>query len=590
MTINFNGGTATGQTNLVSLSSTATGYVAVNVNGGTATGRFNLNSNDSQTVVNDGGILVISSGTSDFGGGRDDISVNDGGTIQVGDSISGSDGVTLNGLENFHVIAGATLRVFMDSRFSTSNDAAPLTLNANLAFDGEVTTLPSGRPDPSFVPENINIDVTIPNSYSFTGPRAAFTIIDVSGAGNAINFFDREPGVSMTLRVFQAGGGQMVVQGGKVLEGTGETLQVSWDALSSGTAATPSTMDCTYSASAATLSCENGTAGGTEFSRGLNMNRFFSKATGVSTSVPGDLTLSVDDLAGNVGTSNISSAFIVDGTANQSRVVGNLWVNLQRNTSNSDKVNIGTRIIGSAAAFIKHDRNITLDNDGGLVFFARAGGSYLDNLVAAQVEGSGEYTTVINRGTVGFSSACTSNCGRGHMGISVKAESSSASFVRVTNETSGTIRIGNDSGSTAIEVDSRSATGDTDITITNKGTVAGGSNITAFKLVGTRSGDKGLITISQTGMNNSTIGTLVDTTGFAGNSIVEVRELANVRGDIDLGAGSDSFYIGGGYNQGTACFQCATTQPKRAKRGCHYAILSITALRGVHTPSAAVAI
>ena len=553
MTINFNGGAAVGQTNLVSLSNTATGYVAVNVNGGSATGRFNLNSNDSQTVVNDGGTLVISSGTSDFGGGRDDISVNDGGTIQVGDSISGSDGVTLNGLENFHVIAGATLRVFMDSRFSTSNDAAPLTLNANLAFDGEVTTLPSGRPDPSFVPENINIDVTIPNSYTFTGPRAAFTIIDVSGAGNAINFFDREPGVSMTLRVFQAGGGQMVVQGGKVLEGTGETLRVSWDALSLGTAATPSTMDCTYSASAATLSCENGTAGGTEFSRGLNMNRFFSKATGLSTSVPGDLTLSVDDLAGNVGTSNIDSAFIADGTANQSRVPGNLWINLQKNTSDSDKVNIGTRIIGSAAAFIKHDRNVTLDNDGGLVFFARAGGSYLDNLIAAQVEGLGEYTTVINRGTMGFSSACTSNCGSGHKGIYVKAESSSASFVRVTNETSGTIRIGN-SASTAIEVDTTSASANVDITISNKGTIIGGANITAFKLVGTRSGDKGVISVSQTGLNNSAIGTLVDATGFAGNATFEVRELANVRGKINLGGGSDSFYIGGGYNEGRRVF------------------------------------
>ena len=148
------------------------------------------------------------------------------------------------------------------------------------------------------------------------------------------------------------------------------------------------------------------------------MNRFFQKvATLQSGTHDGDLTVNIENLIGNLAEFAESSNNIItiDGSANGSRVTGDLTVNHQVGTIAANKKSVFVRASDKYALYAQAalNKNITVNNGGNLFFGKSSTTAYNNRLggIRAGTSGTGN-VTVTNSATIGFASACTSSCGK----------------------------------------------------------------------------------------------------------------------------------------------------------------------------------
>ena len=145
-TINLTSGTVTANE---FINSDFAGNVTMTMNGGSATGRITL-AGGNDTVTVSGGTMTLTNGTSAFGGGTDSVTVNNNGTLIVGDATDGSKGVTVTGLETFTVNANTTMGLYLSRTGSVFDTALTLSgrVNVNAAVGQDPTALhvylPSG--------------------------------------------------------------------------------------------------------------------------------------------------------------------------------------------------------------------------------------------------------------------------------------------------------------------------------------------------------------------------------------------------------------------------------------------------------------
>ena len=231
------------------------GNVTVTMNGGSASGRITLGSGD-DTVTVSGGTMTLTNGTSAFGGGTDSVTVNNNGTLIMGNSTNGSKGVTVTGLETFTVNANTTMGLYLSRTGSVFDTAMTLSgrVNVNAAVGQDPTAL----------------HVYLPSGYSISDQNY-FTLLSATAlVPNSV--FDLAD-LASQVRIFAADGTEYV---GFVELGVTSTnaiptaLTMRWSnmAVVNNTA---STMSCALAST--TLTCTGGNA--SELNSGINARRLF---------------------------------------------------------------------------------------------------------------------------------------------------------------------------------------------------------------------------------------------------------------------------------------------------------------------------
>ena len=517
VTVNFRGGTVTA-TYALRATRDADYDVAMNVNGGTVTGRFRSYGGDDTVTVNNGGTYIMSNGTSDFGdGSSDDIIVNSGGSLRLGDASNGSDGVDINGVETFTVKSGATLRIFMDSTFSDSAANKFTFDSGDFVFDGSGT---------------VTLEIVLPSGYTLA-TRDAFDLIDVDGSNNTLDFSGGFSVSDFNVRLIR-GGVNLGSYLATVSEVSGEKLQVQWRLL------TANSLTCSPSNSNSTISCSSGSAA--ELANGLTAAEIFSFAGSDVTRIAGAGVINLNNFGVDVNTDAASNThgIEIDGTAgNPDLIGGNITVNHQ--TNSVTKRSVFVRGANQAALFVKGAASVTVTNAANLVF-AQSGNVYNSLIgITAQSAGTGNVSVTNNSGArIGFASDCSSNCGSAHRGIAVIHDGSGT--VSVSN--AGTIRVlGSGSGDAGILVAAGTETGA--VTITNTGTINTSSG-DAISLSGGASNDTATINLSGT----VTAGDELVSSTFAGAVTTNITG-GTVTGTVTLGGGNDRVNVSGGTLTGT---------------------------------------
>ena len=520
VTVNFRGGTVTA-TYAVRATRDADYDVAMNVNGGTVTGRFRSYDGDDTVTVNNGGTYVMSNGTSDFGdGSSDDIIVNSGGSLRLGDATNGSDGVDINGLETFTVKSGATLRILMDSTFSDSAANKFTFDSGDFVFDGSGT---------------VTLEIVLPTSYTLA-TRDAFDLIDVEGNNNTLDFSGGFSVNDFNVRLIR-GGVNLGSYIATVTEASGEKLQVQWRAL------TATSLTCAASNSNSTISCSAGSA--TELGDGLTAAEIFSFAGSAVTRIAGAGVINLNNFGVDVNTNANSNAhgIEIDGTAgNPDLIGGNITVNHQTTGS---KRNVFVRGTSKAALFVKGAASVTVTNAAPLSFSEKSGGGYNIGLQGIRAEAASGTVTVTNSGNIGFTASCSvgnnDNCGLTHIGIYSEL-TSGAGTNTVTN--SGTINMRPEANVSTANVGIRMVGGTQ--TVTNTGNITMDGSGAAVSL-GTLAG---AATVNFNGGTVTTGGNLV-TSGTTTNAVTVNMNRGTATGTVNLSNGADRVNVNGGTLTGT---------------------------------------
>ena len=326
-TINFTSGTVTANE---IINSDFAGNITTTISGGSAMGRIMLGGGN-DTVTVSGGTMTLTNGTSAFGGGTDSLTVNSGGTLIMGNSTNGSDGVTISGLENFNLNANSRLRLYMDSNFNA------LTIAGTVTLAGSAATAPI-------------IELHLPSGY-VVADKNAFAIIDSTTLTLS----------GITLAHLQE---RVVIQKGIVTyEGTitltevNEELRIAWSDLIA-------RLYCTRTSN--TIDCMGGTD--SDFASGLTLATIFGKVNVTGSSLAGNLILNLNNLGAHVNATGTGHGITLDGTVTGSRVTGNITLNHQTTTATNAKKEVQVRGANQAALYVKSAVGVTITNGGNLVF------------------------------------------------------------------------------------------------------------------------------------------------------------------------------------------------------------------------------
>ena len=521
VSVNFRGGTVTA-TYAVRSSRDANYSVEMRVSGGTVTGRFRSYGDDDLIRVNNGGTYVMSNGTSDFGAGSNDrIIVDSGGSLRLGDSTNGSDGVDINGVETFTVNSGATLRIFMDSTFSGSAANKFTFDSGDFVFNGSGT---------------VTLEIVLPSGYTLA-TRDAFDLIDVDGSNNTLDFSGGFSVSDFNVRLIR-GGVNLGSYIATVSEASGEILQVQWRLL------TANSLTCSPSNSNSTISCSSGAA--TELADGLTAAEIFSYAGSAVTRIAGAGVINLNNLGVDVNTNANSNThgIEIDGTAGDPDLIGgNITVNHQTNSVTRRSVFV--RGSSKAALYVKSAASLTVMSAAPLSFSEKSGGGYNIGLRGIEAIAASGTATVTNSGNIGFIASCSAgnnnNCGATHIGIYSEL-TSGAGTNTVTN--SGTINMRPEANANLANVGIQMVGGTQ--TVTNTGNITMDGSGAAVSL-GTLAG---AATVNFNGGTVTTGGNLV-TSDTTTNAVTVNVNRGTATGTINLSNGADRVNVSGGTLTGT---------------------------------------
>ena len=493
------------------------GNVTMTMSGGSATGRITLGSGN-DTVTVSGGTMTLTNGTSAFGGGTDSMTLS-GGTLIVGDASNGSKGVTVTGLETFTVNANTTMGLYLSRTASVFDTAMTLSgrVNVNAALGQDPTAL----------------HVYLPSGYSISDQNY-FTLLSATAlVPNSV--FDLAD-LASQVRIFAADGTEYVgfVELGVTSTNaipTALTLRWSNMAVVNNTA---STMSCALAST--TLTCTGGNA--SELNSGINARRLFQDITSLQDGVhTGNLTVTINNVTDTtINSDGTGHGVRIDGARTGSRVSGSLTVNHQT-TGTKRTVQVSHR--GQAGLYVKGRSSVTVTN-GANVLFATNAGRHESSLygIHAIATGTGDLTVTNNFATtIGFSAACTANCGANHRGIAAShigtgdIDIVNAGVIRVTNTVNAVGMVG-----ILAELPSSSAAAS--VSIVNTGTIE--ARDIAVNVVG---GSGKTATIRFNG--GSRVSSLMAywSGQFGGNSTVGIASNAVVTGGITGGTGNESVSV-----------------------------------------------
>ena len=548
VTVNFNGGTVNAD-DLVRASANTDIAFNINVSGGTARGTLNLsNANVSDTVTvsgntPQGGTLQVGTlqlvGTSNFYGGTDAITVNNGGRLMVG-AITGTSitTATLTGLENFNLNANGILEVF--GTFTITGTATISGSGSNAPT--VVVHLPTGTGNGAYT--IITANSTSIQNLEAVGNKARFTLGGVLASPFTRTFADTNGDFVVNLTMLDTASGLTCVSGGN------------------------------------DFSCTGGS--GSEYTNGFLLSRFFGHANFVTNTgaVDGGLRVWVDGLSANVNTSGTGHGMTFDATANGSLVTGDLRVFNQVKESRTETLNqnptrrqVQVRAAERAAIFAKASGDLYVESNSPLVF----AGSNVNNMRGIHaVAGRGKATTVSNKGNIGFVS-CTSNCGSGHRGIFVEhtGTNSTTGQTAATITNSGAIDFGVATNSVGIYVSHTNNSGN--ITVTNSGTVALGTGSVFAEFAGSASSAR-TFTVN---IGNSVVADTIVKSPSNANFNINITG-GDVSGSFNLRSGNDTVRItGGSFNVGSSADFGLGNNSVIAEQGGTFAATSGAALTGL---------
>ena len=287
--------------------------------------------------------------------------------------------------------------------------------------------------------------------------------------------------------------------------------------------------------------------------------------------VDGYLVISFDNLGRAINENGSGHGININGSMNslddsrstldlpQAQVTGHITVNNQTRTSGGAKRAIYVGANNRAAMFVLsqgtrvtgENRNsdgellvpsyteyadIVINNQGDLLFTNIKADSKSFHGIRANVVASG-HVTIDNRATIGLTASCTSDCGDSHVGILARTAFGNVS---VTNR--GIIRIASSSDSASYGIKVVASTtadnddSDTDVNITNRGSILGSGKVAAIKLEGGHSDDNTAINFDGGTVDAEYI---IDSTAFAGDVAMTIGNNSIVTGGIKAGAGTD---------------------------------------------------
>ena len=517
-TINLTSGTVTASE---IINSSFAGNITMTMSGGSASGRITLGGGNDTVTVN-GGTLTLANGISAFGGGTDSLTVNNNGTLIMGNATNGSKGVTVTGLETFTVHANTTMGLYLSRTSSVFDTAMTLSgrVNVNAAVGQDPTAL----------------HVYLPSGYSISDQNY-FTLLRATAfVPNSV--FDLAD-LASQVRIFAADGTEYVgfVELGVTTTNSIPTaLTMSWSnmAVVNNTA---STMSCALAST--TLTCTGGNA--SELNAGINARRLFQDITSLQDGVhTGNLTVTINNVTDTtINSDGTGHGVRIDGAREGSRVTGSLTVNHQTTGTKRD---VQVRHRGQAGLYVKGRNAVTVVN-GANVLFGSNNNRYASSLygILAIATGTGDLTVTNNFATtIGFSAACTANCGANHRGIAAShigtgnISVSNAGIIRVSNTVNAVGMVG-----ILAELSSSSAAAS--VSIVNTGTIE--ARDIAVNVVG---GSGKTATIRFNG--GSRVSSLMAywSQQFGGNSTVTIASNAVVTGGITGGTGNETVTVAAG--------------------------------------------
>ena len=434
-TINFTSGTVTANE---IINSDFSGNVTMTMAGGTATGRITTGGG-SDTVTVNGGTMTLTNGTSAFGSGTDSLTVNNNGTLIMGNSTSGSDGVMLTGLENFNLNAGSTLQLYLTR--NTAAGAGNQLFRAVAIGSGATITLALLDELRIYLPSDFSLDSsghqTLAAPFNLlSGSTASATDAVLRGLNKTVSIFPNDARIKMynaSGRLLRADTITLAVSGGHIT--------MTWSNLNAG--ANPTTLNCRFVAASSLMLCEGSANDAAERGEGLNMDRFFASITdrddlSKNAHYNGDLTVELRNMSGVInGVNSAGHGITIDGTMAGSRVTGSVTVNNQ--TASATKRDVQVRGANKAALYVKSSVGVSINNAASLVFKSGTGNTHNSGLRGIEAtSASTGGVTITNSAAIGFTSGCTTNCGNNHRGILVNHGGSGT--VTITN--TGDINVG----------------------------------------------------------------------------------------------------------------------------------------------------
>ena len=297
---------------------------------------------------------------------------------------------------------------------------------------------------------------------------------------------------------------------------------------------TASTMSCALAST--TFTCTGGNA--SELNSGINARRLFQDITSLQDGVhTGNLTVTINNVTDTtINSDGTGHGVRIDGAREGSRVSGSLTVNHQT-TGTKRTVQVSHR--GQAGLYVKGRNAVTVVN-GASVLFGSNNNRYASSLygILAIATGTGDLTVTNNFATtIGFSAACTANCGANHRGIAAShigtgnIDIVNAGVIRVTNTVNAVGMVGilaelpSSSAAASVSIDNTGIIEARDIAIN----VVGGTGKTATLSFNNGSRTSALVAYwSQQ---------------FGGNSTVSIASNAIVTGGIMGGTGNESVSV-----------------------------------------------
>ena len=481
----------------------------INFDGGTVDAEYILDSTDfaGDVAITIGNNSIVTGGIKAGAGTNDSLTVNNG-VFSIGSANRASHEVAITGLETFTINAGATLRFFLERKENAFETVLTLdgTLDIQRAFA---------------------IEIRLPVGFDLTNPhtQTAFTFI------TAATLTDSSNSLSSVDVVFRSHDGRLEygVESFTLVRDPNDakSITLAWTGLTD-VPPEPTSLSCSLARNA--IGCSLGDR--TQLSQaGIDFRKIFLRYISDDPAEPqrhpyqGSLSINLNNFSGNINTTGSRHGIEINGADSNSRVTGDLTVNLM---IGGVKRNVFVNGAGRSALFVKSQQAVTINNGANLYF-----NSTNSSLTAMHVEAGGDGDVIItNSGDLGF---VFSTSGNDHRGINVVIPGEGD--VTVTN--SGTINLAG-ANSHAIYIGGSANTGN--ITVYNIGRISTEGDILRV----TGGGD---VTYTEYSGNTATGGF---STG-AGDDTINVSAGGRINiSDSNFGDGNDTVNVSGHLNMGKA--------------------------------------